>query len=470
MPSPFIRFSSWMRPLAVLLAGMVHGVANGVGATEWDRLLSTLGNFTTRGGGPYTADLNPNEWNVAMEGGSALTAELSEPHMAMDDIYGNIYVADKNAHAIRMIKPDGTIVTVAGRHAFFSPNHGSFDGYGVATEKALSYPNGLFVFPDGTFYILETGDAGTLGRIRRVDRSGMMTTLLTDNGNNFQRGLWVSPDETFLYFCTTNRLKRWNAATPGSVTVLLDLSGVPNSDLSNIDVAQNGNIYVTDRGLHRVYSIPSSSVNLTTPVTVAGTGASDSNAINNGDLLLQGRDNVSATTIPFTEPRGIAFHPLGGYFLACHKGGDIYYIDTANIAHVAIQGGASGSTLAGEGMPITALRSTLKIAEPRSVRVGWHGDIIICTNDNGFVRVVPGICPIPKVLPQMNPQRQLSWNALAGQAYFAEKSTTLADRSWTTLLHRYPTASGPQTYTDPTPLSLQPRAFYRVFEHRKWPF
>ena len=470
MPSPFIRFSSWMRPLAVLLASLGQGVANGVGATEWDKILSTLGIFTTRAGGPFTAAGNPNEWNLAMEGGSALTAELSEPHMAKDDVFGNIYIADKNAHAIRKLKPDGTIVTVAGRHVFFNPNHGSFDGDGVATERALSYPNGLFVFPDGTFYILETGDATTDGRIRRVDRSGMMTTLLTDNGNNFQRGLWVSPDESFLYFCTTNRLKRWNAGTPGTVTTLLDLSGTAGADLSNIDVALNGSIYVTDRGLNRVYSVPANSFNLTAPATVAGTGASDSNAFNNGDLLLLGRDSLPATSIPITEPRGIAFHPLGGYFLACHKGGDIYYIDSENIAHVVIQGGSSGSTLAGEGMPVTAERSMLKIAEPRSVRVGWHGDLIICTNDNGFVRVVPSICPIPKVHPQMNPQRQLSWNALAGQAYFAEKSTTLTDLSWTTLLHRYPAANGPQTYTDPTPVATQPRAFYRVFEHRKWPF
>ena len=470
MPLPLIRFPSWMLLLAIFLAGPGQCVANGVGTTEWDKLLSTLGNFTTRGGGPFAGGGNPNEWSVAMEGGPALTAELSEPHMAMDDIYGNIYIADKNAHAIRKIKPDGTIVTVAGRHVLFSPNHGSFDGDGIATQKALSYPNGLFVFPDGTFYFLEIGDISTLGRIRKVDRSGMMTTLLTDNGGNFQRGLWVSPDETCLYFCTTNRLKRWNAATPGTVITLVDLSGTLNADLSNIDVAQNGNIYVTDRGLHRVYSVPANSLNLTAPATIAGTGAFDASATNNGDLLLLGRDNVSATTIPFTEPRGIAFHPLGGYFLACHKGGDIYYIDSANITHVVIQGGSTGGTQTGEGLPVTTGRNTLKIAEPRSVRVGWHGDLIICTNDNGFVRVVPSICPVPKVLPQMNPQRQLSWNALDGMAYFAEKSTTLADQSWTTILRRYPVANGPQTYTDPTPLSLQPRSFYRVFEHRKWPF
>ena len=466
-PTPFrSKFGSHLW-LAVVVA---CGVLSSVRATEWDDLLGTLGNFTTRAGGPFTGGGNPNEWNVSMEGGPALTAELSEPHMAMDDIWGNIYVADKNAHAIRKITPDGLIFTVAGRHVYFSPNHGSYDGDGVATQKALSYPNGLFVFPDGTFYFLETGDTGTLGRIRKVDRSGMMTTLYSDTGGNMQRGLWVAPDESYLYFCTNQKLKRWTATAPAAPTTLLDLSAFGSADFSNIDVAANGNIFVTDRGRHRIYSIPPNSVNLTNPSTVAGTGNSDTNTNNNGNLLALGRDNVTVTTIPLDEVRGIAFHPLGGYFVACHKGGDIYYVDTGGLAHVLIQGASTGATQSGEGLPVTSQRNLLKIAEPRSVRVGWHGDIILCTNDNGFVRVVPCTASRTDICPTYDVQHRLTWSGIAGQAYFIERSTTLLERSWQTVAHYYPALNGEQSYENPIPPELMPRCFYRVYGHRKWPF
>src|SRR5207248_323180 len=42
------------------------------------------------------------------------TAELSHPHIAMADRAGNIYIADKEAHSIRKVLPDGRIFTVAG--------------------------------------------------------------------------------------------------------------------------------------------------------------------------------------------------------------------------------------------------------------------------------------------------------------------------------------------------------------------
>src|SRR5687767_5783547 len=75
-------------------------------AAEWDDLKAQYQTVTVVGGaGLLSGDNNPNEWN-AVEGLNALSAELSEPHFAMEDIHGRIFVADKNAHAIRRIDPD----------------------------------------------------------------------------------------------------------------------------------------------------------------------------------------------------------------------------------------------------------------------------------------------------------------------------------------------------------------------------
>ena len=58
-----------------------------------------------------------NEWLAEYEGGLAINAELSRPHFAMADSLGNIYIADKESHAIRKISPNGIITTVAGKNS-----------------------------------------------------------------------------------------------------------------------------------------------------------------------------------------------------------------------------------------------------------------------------------------------------------------------------------------------------------------
>ena len=389
--------------------------------------------------------------------------------MAMDDLWGNIYIADKNAHAIRKVTPDGRIFTVAGTHILLNPNTGGFDGDGIATQKRLCFPNGLFVFPDGTFYFIETGDnlvasPAIPSRIRKVDRAGNMTTLYTDAPLDIQRGLWVSPDETFLYFTTNKRLKRWNASNPGNPTTLMDISSDGSADLANIDVAPNGDILVTDRGNHRVYRVPPTANSLTNPVTAAGNGQTD--PTQTGTTVLA-REGQLATNIPLEEVRGIAFHSLGGYVVASHKGGDLWYVDQANVVHLILQGDRSGSNKSGDGQGVTINRTTLKIAEPRSVRVGWNGDVIICTNDAGFIRVVRSLCARTE-LPTSVQNGQIIWPGTAGKGYFIERSTSLAPGSWTTLERRRATTAGPQAFVDLSDAFL-PRAFYRVHEHRYWP-
>ncbi len=59
-------------------------------------------------------DTGTNEWLPEFEGGTATASELSRPHMAQADAAGNIYIADKEAHAIRKVTPAGVITTYAG--------------------------------------------------------------------------------------------------------------------------------------------------------------------------------------------------------------------------------------------------------------------------------------------------------------------------------------------------------------------
>ncbi|MBL0124793.1 MAG: hypothetical protein IPP88_19445 [Betaproteobacteria bacterium] len=69
---------------------------------------------------------------------------------------GSLYVVD--FHAIRRVKPDGTITTVAGGAFGFAG-----DG-GLATQALLASPVGVVVSPDGNLYIADTDNL----RIRRL--------------------------------------------------------------------------------------------------------------------------------------------------------------------------------------------------------------------------------------------------------------------------------------------------------------
>lgn len=457
--------------LAALLAALLAECLPGLRAAEWDDLLATLGNLATVAGGPGSGADNPNEWNPAFEGGPALIAELSEPHMVMDDLWGNLYVADKNAHAIRKISPDGVITTVAGRHRFLSPNTGGYDGDGPGPERLLSFPNGLHVRADGTLYFVETGDSSarigfppggtnTNSRIRRLDRDGTLTTLLTGAPLEFQRGLWVSPDEEFLYYTSASQLRRWDGA---HTTVLADLSSAsPAPDFANISVDRNGDVLVTDRFRHVVYRIPPGSVGLTNPVVVAGTGATDPTP--SADVLA--RDGQPAISLPMEEVRGIGFHPLGGYVLACHKGGDLWYVDTAGNAHLLAQGRQNQNVLAGDGAPVTTNRSQLKLSEPRSITVGWNGDILFCTNDSGYIRVIRSNRMRPTVTPVLAKTGDLTWPGLAERWYFVE-TAPLPQGPWTTHTFLHVPVAGSQILN--MPISNNTRGFYRVHETRDWP-
>ena len=374
-------------------------------------------------------------WNPTFEGAQATTIELSNPHMTMADRAGNLYIADKESHSILKIDTQGIVTTVAGTHS------AGFNGEaGKATEVQLSSPNGLHVLPDGTFYILDLFNQ----RVRRVDRSGAMTTVLhsaTDFGPG--RGLWVSADETTIFYNGFSRVMRWTAAT-GSTEFA---SGF--TDPGNIAVDSDGNLIVTDRGAHVVYRIQPDG----TRTIIAGDG-SDAEPI----------DGRPATSIGLEDVRGIALRSDGSYFLCTKKGGDIVFVDRAGIATVLIRGNRSGNTHAGDGLPLESPGE--KISEPRAISLAPNGDLVITTNDNGFIRVVRAI-PVPDSFtasPGISGPVALDWQQREGIAVDIEHSTSLNE--WSLL----PGANNLTTgHFEPEEADLDPHGYFRLRPHRPYP-
>ena len=171
-----------------------------VHADEFPDLAASFGTTRTLAGVHHATTSNPdgtaiNFWTPDFEGATATTVGLSNPHMACADAYGNVYIADKAGQAVLKITTDGLIHTFAGTHV------GGFNGDGPApaTSLQISNVNGLFVFPSGIVYLLDPGNH----RIRRVDTDGTMTTIVNDPEPEWYpsgRALWVSPDETLIYY------------------------------------------------------------------------------------------------------------------------------------------------------------------------------------------------------------------------------------------------------------------------------
>jgi hypothetical protein len=299
-------------------------------------------------------------WQNWYEGGPAAAASLSRPHYAMADRAGNLYIADKNSHAVLRVSPNGTIHTHAGTHV------GGFDGEGpaAATNLQLNLPNALWVRADGTVYVLDTENA----RVRRVTTNGIMSTLFyaksdPSTGLGGGRSLWVKDDESLAYFGNTDRIRKWTPAN-GLQTLV---SGF--TELGTFYVETNGSLIVADRGAHMIYRVSADG----SRVVLAGNGTTTG-----------GGEGFPALQTGLNGPRGVWPMPTGGYLFLLHDGCQLWYMDSAATMHLLVHG-ASGVTHSGDDEffydPAAA-----KINEGRSVAMDGAGNILICESDYGFVR------------------------------------------------------------------------------------
>ncbi|MEM7156110.1 MAG: hypothetical protein AAF799_24870 [Myxococcota bacterium] len=261
-------------------------------------------------------------WKAEYEAGPALQAELSRPHFVMADATGNLFVADKDAQAVRKIDPAGTIVTVAG-------------------APELKSPNGLWVAGTGVVYILDLGHSA----IQRLDARGTLTTLFeVPQGISIGRGLWVSDDETRAFVASNTEVLRWSP----QAGVQVYASGFRS--LGNLALDLEGRLVVTDRRAGRVFRLAADG----TATPIAGTGESSG-----------GGDGSAALRTALPGVRALWFDASGGYFLGTHESDTVWFVDP------------SGTIQRFAGAP--------QLSEVRGLSLDAQGNLLVVDHDGGRI-------------------------------------------------------------------------------------
>ncbi|MYC83753.1 MAG: hypothetical protein F4X19_16915 [Acidobacteria bacterium] len=220
--------------------------------------------------------------------GSGRKVDLGRPVGIALDGAGNLYLTDRNTHRIfRIDRQSGAVTTVAGNREF---------GYRyddvAATEASLSTPVGVTLDREGNLYFVEQSsrrvrrvDAGT-GRIATVAGSGR-TGFSGDGGPATEAAFEVPFDvavdrrgNLFIADTGNHRIRRVDAGTglistyAGNGKGGFGGDGGPAAKASLYDpfsvaLDRSGNLYIADRGNHRVRRVGARNRVIT---TVAGNG------------------------------------------------------------------------------------------------------------------------------------------------------------------------------------------------------
>ncbi|MDR0286369.1 MAG: diguanylate cyclase [Clostridiales bacterium] len=102
------------------------------------------------------------------DGSDAKNAQIAEPYGLDITANGELLIADRGNHAIRLVDHKGIIKTIAGDGSYGYSGDG-----GYATKTRFNKPSGVAVGVDGCIYIADTGNHC----IKKINAQGIIETL-----------------------------------------------------------------------------------------------------------------------------------------------------------------------------------------------------------------------------------------------------------------------------------------------------
>jgi sugar lactone lactonase YvrE len=315
-------------PLAAALAVTALVAAGASGAPD-------PGAITTVAGGVLRG--------FAGDGGPALTARLSLPEGLAADAKGDLYVFDCANARVRVVRPDGTIATIAGTGQFgFSGDGGPATSAQLKPQCGANDPAGLAVDAAGDVFVADTGN----NRVRMINPAGIITTVAGTGVSAFG-----------------------GDGGPATAAQLSDPTGLA--------VSPQGTLYIADANNHRVRAVAPGG----TITTVAGNGIPGCNACS-----AQG-EGGPATGAELYAPVGLAVDGHGDLLIADWIDDRVFSVSPAGII-TTLAGETHPNNLAGgfsgDGGPATGA----ELDGPAALAVDGHGSVYIADSINDRVRVV----------------------------------------------------------------------------------
>ncbi|MBI3099578.1 MAG: hypothetical protein HYY93_15325, partial [Planctomycetes bacterium] len=324
------------------------------------------------------------------DGSPAIQANLTRPRGAAFHCTGEFLFSDNGNRRVRKIALDGAIQTVAG-----SDNIGD---NGPLTGGRITLMRSLHGDSHGNLYLTDTF------RLRKVDRDGVMTTIV-GNGTEGPApdGAVAAATSSLLPFSVTAddagnvyfsevrtnpalgppivRIRKVDAA--GILSTVAGLptgmgfspDGTPATEAllqspQDIDIDPQGNLYYYDQAFGRVRRI-SASTGLLSTVMGGGTGALVEGAIAT-NVSLGGIVNIAAGT-------------QGDVYVSHFSFRQVYRVDSSGLLHV-VAGVFGQFGYSGDGGP--ALQATLN--RNQGLDVDAAGNVYIADSVNHAIRRVDG--------------------------------------------------------------------------------
>tara|TARA_Y100000588_G_scaffold362925_1_gene425104 strand:+ start:589 stop:3684 length:3096 start_codon:yes stop_codon:yes gene_type:complete len=313
------------------------------------------------------------------DGVSALFADITPIELIVAP-NGDLIVLDFESDRIRRIDSEGVIWTVAGR-----TNDAGFSGDGgPATNAKISNPASGVYDSGGNLYFHDLNNR----RIRRIDTSGTITTIAgggvsdgipaTDASLSDPVGVAVADDGTI--YISDNGNHRIRRVDPNGIISTFAGTGdsgfrgdggpATNARLNDpvgIDLDESGNLYIADRDNNRIRQVTPNGI----ITTVAGSGEAF------GDL----GDNGPATSATVGTPVDVVATGNGTFFIADQGSRRVRRVSAGTITTVAGNGLLGFS---GDGGPAT----DAQIGAPTGLHITENGTLYLADTQSHRVRKV----------------------------------------------------------------------------------
>jgi len=246
------------------------------------------------------------------------STNLNTPFGMAKDGSGNLFVADSYNNKIIKIDVNGNVSVFAGSGAV-----GSLDSVGIFAS--FNFPLGLAIDNNSNLYVAD----GNNHKIRKITPLGQVSTYAGTGTSGSNEGAF-------------------SVATFNTPT--------------DLAIANDGSIYVSDRGNNKIRKIIGGLVS-----TYAGSGSS-------GDI------DAPTITATFNSPRGLAIDGSGNIFVADFGNNKIRKINTAGLVTTYAGNGTAGN--------INSTPGSSSFNGPIDVAVDTTNNVFVSDRNNHCIRLI----------------------------------------------------------------------------------